>query len=717
MSLTLQTLVRTISRYALLILAALLNLAHASDAPGKPGIPHTWAPALKQAVGTSYESSTSPKSPVWFTLAQGILTESAYPTIDQPQMGDLQLLVTDGKSRLSEQRRDVISEVRYAPQGATVEVRGVDRDGWYSFEQQIVTDPEFPVIRIRTLFRPAKPGLRVHVLFKPAHQNTGADDIAWSDSQALLSEARTSTLTPPFPVRKFDPAGAAVVTSTGFLQTSAGYVGTSDGWQDLQKNFRMTQRHLQAGPGNVALLGELKLPGLRLESPEPLLPVAFEFALGFGPDARTAAQHARQSLANAPFEQVRESYEAGWRNWFRSLDSQGRAMLSRHEGSRLSALVIKMHEDKLNRGAIVASLSKPGIPDSDRASDSLGGYHLVWPRDLYHAAMGLLAAGDLATPRSVLDYLVKTQKIDGSWHQNFWTDGSPYWTGQQLDEIAFPILLTHQLIKQGVLRGELLNPSIRALVLKAARFIVKNGPRSQQDRWEEIGGYIPSTLAAQISALAAASLILPEHPEFAKISRAWNSRIEEWTFVKTSQTGNNYYLRTSPGGKPNDREDLDLANGAGRAMASAILDGGFLELVRLGLRSADDWRIQSTLQLYEDAEYLDIASKTDPGTGARGYRRYNRDFYGEKRVGGYWPLLAGERGHHALANGDLPRARAQLNLLESQTLPSGMIPEQTRTVASPADAGLGVACPLVWAHAEALRLRRSVRDGQVFDQP
>ena len=714
MRLTLQNLFLTLSCIALV---TPFGTVAATDAPGKPGIPHTWAPGLKQAIGTSFETSASPRSPVWFTLAQGILTESAYPSIDQPQMGDFQMLVTDGKSRLSEQRRDVISEVRYAPQGAAIEVRGVDRDGWYSFEQQYVTDPELPVIRIRTVFRPARPGLRVHVLFKPAHQNTGADDIAWTDSQTLLSESRPSTLTPPFPVRKFDPAGAAIVTSTGFLQASAGYVGASDGWQDLQKNFRMTQRYLQAGPGNVALLGELKLPGLRLESPEPLLPIAFEFAVGFGPNARAAALNARQSLAQSPFEQVRENYEAGWRNWLRTLDMQGRALLARHEGSRLSALVIKMHEDKLNPGAIVASLSKPGIPDSDRAGDSLGGYHLVWPRDLYHAAMGLLAAGDSRTPRAVIDYLIKTQKADGSWHQNFWTDGSPYWTGIQLDEIAFPILLARQLVKHGVLESQSLDSGVRSMILQSARFIVKNGPRSQQDRWEEIGGYIPSTLAAQISALKAASMLLPEHPEFARLAQAWDSKIEEWTFVNSSQTGRNYYLRASPGGKPNDREEMDLANGAGRAMASSILDGGFLELVRLGLRNADDWRIQSTLQLYEDAEYLDISSKTDPSTGARSYRRYNRDFYGEKRVGGYWPLLAGERGHHALAAGDLPRARAQLNLLESQTLPSGMIPEQTRTVASPADAGLGVACPLVWAHAEALRLRRSIRDGRVFDHP
>jgi glucoamylase len=210
---------------------------------------------------------------------------------------------------------------------------------------------------------------------------------------------------------------------------------------------------------------------------------------------------------------------------------------------------------------------------------------------------------------------------------------------------------------------------------------------------------------------------LPEFPEWAEVAKEWDQQLESWTLVNSSALGRNYYLRASPTGRPNDREELDLANGGGRATASSILDGGFIELVRLGVRDAADPRIQSTLRIYEDTGLLDIASKTDPLTGARGYRRYNRDFYGDKRVGGYWPLLAGERGHLAVAEGNFGRARAQLALLESQALPSGMIPEQTRSIASPADAGPGVACPLVWAHAEALRLRRSLKDGELFDQP
>jgi glucoamylase len=657
-------------------------------------------------------------------VAEGILTEAYYPTIDQPQMGDFQFLVTDGLTRLSEQKRDTLSEVRYHPRKASVEVRGVDRLGWYSFEQRIVTDPSSPVIRIQTVFRPARPGLRIYLLYKPAHQNTGADDQAWATSSALLSEGRPSTISPPFPVRPFTPTATAVVARPGFLRTSAGYVGASDGWQDLQKNFKLSALHPSAGPGNVALVGELNLPELReitTRTPAPLLPLVFEVALGFGNDLVTAEQSARRSLEGRSFDQVRNHYDQGWERWLTSLKPAGRGIWEKSESARLSTLMIKMHEDKTSPGAIIASLSKPGIPDGVKAGEALGGYHLVWPRDLYHAATGLLAAGDTITPLSVIQFLARTQKEDGSWHQNLWTDGSPYWTGLQMDEIAFPILLVEQLVKHGVLRANLLDEATQTLVQKAAHFLMKNGPKTHQDRWEEVGGYVPSTLASEIAALRAASRLLASSPkwdpQWRETAEQWNRQVEEWTLVQSSTLGRNYYLRVSPTGRPNEREVLDLANGAGRALAFSIIDGGFIELVRLGVREAYDTRIQSTLRIYEDSGLLDIASETDALTGARSYRRYNRDFYGPNRVGGYWPLLAGERGHLAIAEGNFERAQAQLALLESQALPSGMIPEQTQSIASPADAGLGVACPLVWAHAEALRLRRSLKDGELFDQP
>jgi glucoamylase len=670
-------------------LATATSLLAADQPPGSPGIPHRWAPALKQAVGTSYEEQGA-ESPVWFTVAEGIVTEVFYPRVDQAQVGDLQFLITDGRQFFSEQKRDTYSQVRHSDGGAAVKVSGQDRTGAYAFTQTVVTDARLPVVRIRTSFRWNRPGLRVFVLFKPAIGNTGSQNLAHATAEALFASRA------PQPRRaSADEVHAALVASVPWTATAAGYVGFSDGWQDLSRHFQLTSFHPVAGPGNVALTGEL--------GTENYGGTEFELALGFGTTRAAALAQARASLLES-FELAEARYDAGWENYVSRLEP----FVRRDAAARRSALVVKMHEDKRSRGAIVASLSKPGIPDSDRSMDGSGGYHLVWPRDLYHAAMGLLAAGDRATPVDVFRYLRATQKPDGSWFQNFWVDGSPYWRGLQLDEVAFPIVLAEQLVRR---IGYSLTQGEREMVARAARFIVANGPATQQDRWEEIGGYVPSTIAAEIAALRAAARLLGD-VRLDAVAREWSSRLESWTVVPEGPHGRGYYLRVSPSGNPSNVEPIEIANGGGRALAHEILDGGFLELVRLGIRPAADETIRRTLEAYERPE---AGIATPYRDGALAYRRYNRDAYGPARVGGYWPLLAGERGHYAIASGDLPRARAQLRLLQSSALPGGMIPEQTVTaVASP---GAGVACPLVWAHAEDILLQRSLEDGAVFDTP
>lgn len=678
--------------------------AASSEPAGSPGIPHRWAPALKQAVGTAYER-TEAKSPVWFTVAEGILTEVFYPYIDQTQVGDLQFIVTDGKSFFSEQKRDTVSTVKYADDGATVLISGRDRTGRYSFEQAIVTDVASPVVRIKTSFQWHQPGLRVHVLFKPAINNTGSGNIGHADHQALYAtkkSARARVLNG----RKFDDVFAALTPSVPFTKTSVGYVGFSDGWQDLNKNFQLTETWKDAGPGNIALTGELEASaGSTYE---------YEIALGFGPNRAQALANAQRSL-QVPFRVARGLYDAGWMSYLDRIASSEpgkKQFMKDSQLARLSAMTIKMHEDKKWHGAIVASLSKPGIPGGNHAEDGIGGYHLIWPRDLYHAGMGLLAAGDFETPVSVLRYYVASQKEDGSWAQNYWVDGTPYWKGIQMDEIAFPIVLAAHLEKRGVHK---LAADERLMVKKAAEYLIKHGPVTQQDRWEEIGGYVPSTLASEIAALRAATQLTGDKV-YAGVAQDWSSKLESWTVVPRGPYGNNYFLRTSLNGNPSSFETIHLANGAGSALAPEILDGGFLELVRLGIRDFNDPNIVNTMKIYEDPA-LKIATG-HPGAGnALGYRRYNRDGYGESGVGGYWPLLAGERGHYSVAAGDMNRARAQLFLMERAALPSGMIPEQTVDVQAKSRAGLGVACPLVWAHAEDILLHRSIEEGTVFDAP
>src|SRR5258705_2249576 len=76
-------------------------------APGGPGLPPRWTRGAKEAVGTAYSSS----SRVWYTVAAGVLTEIFYPTIDTPQIRDLQFLVTDGHTFFHDERRNTRSQI------------------------------------------------------------------------------------------------------------------------------------------------------------------------------------------------------------------------------------------------------------------------------------------------------------------------------------------------------------------------------------------------------------------------------------------------------------------------------------------------------------------------------------------------------------------------------------------------------------------------------
>ena len=98
---------------------------------------------------------------------------------------------------------------------------------------------------------------------------------------------------------------------------------------------------------------------------------------------------------------------------------------------------------------MIASMSIPW--GEDKGDDDLGGYHLVWTRDMVNSATALLAVGDTATPLRALIYLAITQREDGGFYQNFWIDGEPYWTGVQLDEVSFPIILAWRLWKADAL--------------------------------------------------------------------------------------------------------------------------------------------------------------------------------------------------------------------------------------------------------------------------
>ncbi|MCM2278535.1 MAG: hypothetical protein NDJ89_10720 [Oligoflexia bacterium] len=629
---------------SLALLAGTCFPAHAesfaSGPEGAPGIPFRWAPALKQAIGTAFGQT----SPVWFTIAQGILTEVSYPSVDRTQVGDLQFVVTDGKRLLSEQRQDTLAQVSYKDEGMAVRIDGQDRLGRYRYEQTLFADTASPVVRIRTTFHWTNPGLRIFILFRPAIEGRGSHTSGSAGENGLLASGDGEK-----------GVHAAVTASVPWSATSAGYLGFSDAAQDLTRNFRLTSPWREAGPGNIVLAGELVVP--------PGTEFTYELALAFGPSRAAALTYARTAMLE-PFELGQARYERGWRDYLASLERDAKSVRFIRESAfaRRSAQLLKMHEDKRERGAIVASLSN----------------RRVRPRELARVALGLLAAGDRDTPLRALAYLLARQRADGAWPRELEVaakeGGGPDLLPGQLEDTAFPILLAWQLQHHG-----LLSPNRRQLeaIRKAAAFIISQGARAEPSA---------SLLGAMIAGLRAATALAGD-PVAAAVADEWQSRIERWT-----QGPGGAYLRPDPRGQ-----------------------GAFLELVRLGIREASDPRIAATVALY-DSTALGSAEGTS-------YRRAPRDPYGPEGQGGFWPHLAGERGHYAVASGDLERARAQLHALERSALDSGLLPEQILAPATGPAAvsgprvALGVACPLAWAHAEDILLHRSLEERSVFEKP
>jgi glucoamylase len=526
-----------------------------------------------------------------------------------------------------------------------------------------------------------------------------------------------------------DGVALAFAYSAPWRKMSAGFVGFSDGWQDLSQNFQMTWEYPRAENGNVALTGEIDLEATGGE---------FVMALGFGAIWSEAGQQVRACLVE-PYEELRHHYVWHWKDWqnkLLKLDEPRRE----HDLYRSSVAVLRAHESKDFLGGVIASLSIPW--GFDKGDEDLGGYHLVWPRDLVETAGGFLAAGAPADALRVLRYLESTQEADGHWAQNLWLDGRPYWSGLQMDEAGFPILLIDLLRREAPLAlGRLTR--WWELVRKAAGFLVRNGPVTQQDRWEEDAGYSPFTLAVEVAALLVAADLADvlKKPEMAAYLRetadCWNENIEYWTYATGSDLARQigvegYYVRIAP---PETECAPSPIQGfvpiknrpVGESVQAAVhlISPDALALVRFGLRAPDDPRILNTVKA------VDALLRTKLPQGYCWYR-YNGDGYGEHADGGPfngtglgrpWPLLAGERAHYEIAAGRKGDAEDLLKVMELSTDCGRLIPEQVWDTEAIPELELfpgkptGSATPLVWAHSEYIKLRRSLRDGRIFDQP
>ncbi|HET7564443.1 MAG TPA: glycoside hydrolase family 15 protein [Gemmatimonadaceae bacterium] len=694
------------------------------SAPGSPGIPPRWTSSAKSGIGTA----PSAASHVWFTLSHGIFNEIYYPDVDWACTRDMGFIVTDGTRFFSEEKRHAQHELtRLAPGVPAFRLTNTCDQGRYRIEKLIVASVRHDAVLQETHFTPLIGTLdeyHLYILLAPHLGNHGSGNTAWIDEYKGV----------PMLFAQREDSALALACSAPWLARSAGYAGVSDGWQELERDKHLTAQYERAENGNVALTGEIDLGACN---------GVFLLSLGFGRDASKAGYRALAALREG-FESARGAYIGGWQAWQRSLPREDRESPGNHELHRVSANVLRIHESKNFASGMIASLSIPwGFSKGD---NDLGGYHLVWPRDLVEAAGGLIAVGAIADARRVLQYLTVTQNGDGRWPQNMWLDGMPYWTGVQMDETAFPILLVDLLRR---LRHEdALTPDdikyLWPMVRRAAAYIARNGPGTQEDRWEENAGLSPFTLAVEISALLAAADIaeLHDEPEIARYLREtaddWNDDIERWTYVVDTELARDlgiegYYVRIAPlavseAASPHGGYvPIKLAAPAAHidGPAGLVVSPDALALVRFGLRAPDDPRITNTVKA------IDALLRVELPYGP-GWRRYNGDRYGEHvdgspyngdGVGRCWPLLTGERAHYELAAGHVDRAKELLRVMEASANESGFIPEQSWD--GPPMPALelwpgrpsGSAMPLVWAHAEYLKLCRSIADGSVFDTP
>lgn len=752
-------------------------------APGAPGIPSVWAYAGKTGIGTSYETYTNNSysddgqsgkiSKVWFSVAQGILTETMFGLIHESQIKEMQFVVV-GPDFVDIEKNDTESTIDYLdkdesgrPLSLAYKITTNDKDGRYEIEKHIFTNPDDQALYVRVIFRSKEEGITPYLYLNPHVSNTGSGDQARVDSKAMHAFEGDTHLT--------------LLSSNKFQKVTTGFVGVSDGIQDLLENKKLVNLYNSTGedPGNVAMLAELK--------PMTSKGRTYDFCIGFGHSGKESRNAAANTLDEG-YSKVLAKYNGegkylGWEDYLASLPELPRMQETSTDGGKLlnvSAMVLKAQEDKSNAGAIIASLSNPW-GETTSAEKAGTGYKAVWPRDFYQCAMAFLALGDTQTPLVAFEYLQKVQVkkdtpgnngVTGWFLQKTHVDGELEWASVQLDQTAMPIMLGWKLWNAGLLSNEKVAYWYNTMLKPAANFLSDGGevsidfnkvdivpPKTQQERWEEQPGYSPSTTAAVITGLVAASDLAKiagdeeSAEKYAAQATNYDQMVEKTMFTTNGffnkgEANGKYFVRITQNDDPNDRAFIIKNNGKPALDESKVLDAGFLELVRYGIRKANAESILETLPEL-DNQNMDENLKVKynfkfDGEDIEypGWRRYGNDGYGESVVDGsnygvqdsthrgrVWPIFTGERGHYELAreieNGSVnvdQLRKTYIGAIEHFANEGMMLPEQVwdGVGENPSNYKIGEgtnsATPLAWTHAEYIKLVRSIADQKVWDR-
>jgi glucoamylase len=726
-----------------------------SVAPDGPGALSHFDLARKDCLGTARNST----SKVWFTVANGVLSDVYYPTLDNTNVETLQYIVTDGSTFTDLQTRDTTYTVQALDKNSQAlgcEVTTTAKSGKYRIITDYLTDPGQNTVVMRVRFQALVGKRSAYKLYARYDSsingnggggsgNGGGDNgtVDTSLGHSVPVAFDTVTTSNAFNRTYAVPVYSALDASRPFIQVSNGFVGQpSDGLVQLDSAHGLTTLNTQATNGNLVQTAQIDLAHGD----------SVTLALGFG-TTQSAAVHAAKASLSTDFNKIQRNYEAGWdaydrgliappRQWKGVSKSQWQQLVAEYY---LSANVVKASEDKTFPGALVASIASPwgqAISAGDPNNTFFGSYREVFARDAYEAWTGLLLDGDYATARAVVNFLfTRQQQSDGSFPRNSLLNGllAPDSFGTQLDEASYPIIMAYQL---GMTDKNLYQNHIKP----AANFVIGHGPSFGVERWEEQSGYSPSTIAAEIAGLVTAAAIAKINGDTASakiwlgVADDWQRSMKGWTVTTNGPLSPDpYFIRLSKTGDPNAAISYNVGNGGPTLDQRSVIDAGFLELVRLGLLPANDPSIKASLPV------VDATIETDTASGP-GWHRYNGDGYGDGASDGHpwapsgqgtghdWPVLTEERGEYDVAAGQMSTALSLLATMQHFASGVGLIPEQDwelpNLAASPfgsdptvASIGfqngqaVGSASPLTWAAGSYVRLMRDLTSGRVLEQP
>jgi glucoamylase len=723
----------------------------ALSAPDGPGAQSYLDLARKDCFGTARDTT----SKVWFSVADGVLSDTFSPTIENSNVSTLQYIVTDGRSFADLQQRDMTYTVS-SPDRSGMVCRVTSTDAVHQFRliTDYLTDPARASVVIHTRLEPfgamtraALNRLEVYVRYDATVDNTGGGgktnalpNTAVIDRGALVS-SDTAMPTGPFAAEVV----GALSASRPFVRASSGFVGTlSDGLIQLDTYHRLRYAYRSAIAGNVVQTAQISRPTR-----------PFTLALGFGPTATAAVDTAQRSAAT-PYDATLSQYLNGWHAYDATLHAPP---ASSARGYWLSANVIKAAEDKTYTGAFVAAPADPWGQSMLALTTHAGyTYRSVFARDSYETFTGLIADGDQASARQMVSFLFdRVQQPDGTFPRDSLVDGevAPDTFGLfEVDEDAYPLLMAWEAGFAG-------NKSFYAAHIRPdADFIVNHGPDYGEDRWEEHLGYSPSTIASEIAGLTAAAQLAQQagDPTRARLYQAtaddYQRNVKSWTVTDTGPYGDHrYFIRLSPTGDPNAAASYNLNNGSLNDVDQRdVVDAGFLELTRLGELPADDADVKASLAVVDSV--LERQTPSGPGWHRYGVQSSgSTDGYGDcyepdptscspsgapsfngVGSGHLWPIFDGERAEQELQTGDRDKAESFALAMSRMSWGIGLQPEQVWEDpnipaapygSDPATASIGFvdgqaagsATPLIWAEGQYVRLVRDLQTGKLVDQP